>query len=135
MSVNYSLKLISGYNVITLPSTIQNLKSIKIKKLMYRFISMDQYVFTVNIATWNANIHFDGLVQYNYTLVNYNDGNINKLLHYENMNGNNDVSFEYGRGLSQIIISMEVDGIQCADITQQAWTAPKGGGCRLRMTS
>ena len=118
MSVNYSLKLISGYNVITLPATIQNLKSIKIKKLMYRFISMDQYVFTVNIATWNANIHFDGLVQYNYTLVNYNDGNINKLLHYENMNGNNDVSFEYGRGLSQIIISMEVDGIQCADITQ-----------------
>ena len=118
MSVNYSLKLISGYNVITLPSTIQNLKSIKIKKLMYRFISMDQYVFTVNIATWNANIHFDGLVQYNYTLVNYNDGNINKLLHYENMNGNNDVSFEYGRGLSQIIISLEIDGVQCADITQ-----------------
>ena len=118
MSVNYSLKLISGYNVITLPSTIQNLKSIKIKKLMYRFISMDQYVFTVNIATWNANTHFDGLVQYNYTLVNYNDGNINKLLHYENMNGNNDVSYEYGRGLSQIIISLEVDGIQCADITQ-----------------
>ena len=66
----------------------------------------------------NANIHFDGLVQYNYTLINYNDGNINKLLHYENMNGNNDVSYEYGRGLSQIIISMEVDGIQCADITQ-----------------
>ena len=118
MSVNYSLKLISGYNVITLPSTIQNLKSIKIKKLMYRFISMDQYVFTVNIATWNANTHFDGLVQYNYTLVNYNDGNINSLLHYENMNGNNDVSYEYGRGLSQIIISLEVDGIQCADITQ-----------------
>ena len=118
MSVNYSLKLISGYNVITLPSTIQNLKSIKIKKLMYRFISMDQYVFTVNIATWNANIHFDGLVQYNYTLINYNDGNINNLLHYENMNGNNDVSYEYGRGLSQIIISLEVDGIQCADITQ-----------------
>ena len=118
MSVNYSLKLISGYNVITLPSTIQNLKSIKIKKLMYRFISMDQYVFTVNIATWNANTHFDGLVQYNYTLINYNDGNINKLLHYENMNGNNDVSYEYGRGLSQIIISLEVDGIQCADITQ-----------------
>ena len=118
MSVNYSLKLISGYNVITLPSTIQNLKSIKIKKLMYRFISMDQYVFTVNIATWNANTHFDGLVQYNYTLINYNDGNINNLLHYENMNGNNDVSYEYGRGLSQIIISLEVDGIQCADITQ-----------------
>ena len=118
MSVNYSLKLISGYNVITLPSTIQNLKSIKIKKLMYRFISMNQYVFTVNIATWNANTHFDGLVQYNYTLINYNDGNINKLLHYENMNGNNDVSYEYGRGLSQIIISLEVDGIQCADITQ-----------------
>ena len=118
MSVNYSLKLISGYNVITLPATIQNLKSIKIKKLMYRFISMNQYVFTVNIATWNANIHFDGLVQYNYTLINYNDGNINKLLHYENMNGNNDVSYEYGRGLSQIIISLEVDGIQCADITQ-----------------
>ena len=118
MSVNYSLKLISGYNVITLPSTIQNLKSIKIKKLMYRFISMDQYVFTVNIATWNANTHFDGLVQYNYTLINYNDGNINKLLHYENMNGNNDVSYEYGRGLSQIIISLEVDGIQCADISQ-----------------
>ena len=118
MSVNYSLKLISGYNVITLPSTIQNLKSIKIKKLMYRFISMDQYVFTVNIATWNANTHFDGLVQYNYTLINYNDGNINKLLHYENMNGNNDVSYEYGRGLGQIIISLEVDGIQCADITQ-----------------
>ena len=118
MSVNYSLKLISGYNVITLPSTIQNLKSIKIKKLSYRFISMDQYVFTVNIATWNANIHFDGLVQYNYTLINYNDGNINKLLHYENMNGNNDVSYEYGRGLSQIIILLEVDGIQCADITQ-----------------
>ena len=118
MSVNYSLKLISGYNLITLPSTIQNLKSIKIKKLMYRFISMDQYVFTVNIATWNANIHFDGLVQYNYTLINYNDGNINNLLHYENMNGNNDVSYEYGRGLSQIIISLEVDGIQCADITQ-----------------
>ena len=118
MSVNYSLKLISGYNVITLPSTIQNLKSIKIKKLMYRFISMDQYVFTVNIATWNANIHFDGLVQYNYTLINYNDGNINNLLHYENMNGNNDVSYEYGRGLSQIIISLEVDGIQCSDITQ-----------------
>ena len=117
MSVNYSLKLISGYNVITLPSTIQNLKSIKIKKLMYRFISMDQYVFTVNIATWNANTHFDGLVQYNYTLINYNDGNINNLLHYENMNGNNDVSYEYGRGLSQIIISLEVDGIQCADIT------------------
>ena len=118
MSVNYSLKLISGYNVITLPSTIQNLKSIKIKKLSYRFISMNQYVFTVNIATWNANTHFDGLVQYNYTLINYNDGNINKLLHYENMNGNNDVSYEYGRGLSQIIISLEVDGIQCADITQ-----------------
>ena len=118
MSVNYSLKLISGYNVITLPSTIQNLKSIKIKKLMYRFISMDQYVFTVNIATWNANTHFDGLVQYNYTLINYNDGNINKLLHYENMNGNNDVSYEYGRGLSQIIISLEVDGIQCSDISQ-----------------
>ena len=118
MSVNYSLKLISGYNVITLPSTIQNLKSIKIKKLMYRFISMDQYVFTVNIATWNANTHFDGLVQYNYTLINYNDGNINNLLHYENMNGNNDVSYEYGRGLSQIIISLEVDGIQCADIIQ-----------------
>ena len=118
MSVNYSLKLISGYNVITLPSTIQNLKSIKIKKLSYRFISMNQYVFTVNIATWNANIHFDGLVQYNYTLINYNDGNINKLLHYENMNGNNDVSYEYGRGLSQIIISLEVDGIQCADISQ-----------------
>ena len=118
MSVNYSLKLISGYNVITLPSTIQNLKSIKIKKLMYRFISMNQYVFTVNIATWNANTHFDGLVQYNYTLINYNDGNINKLLHYENMNGNNDVSYEYGRGLSQIIISLEVDGIQCADISQ-----------------
>ena len=118
MSVNYSLKLISGYNVITLPSTIQNLKSIKIKKLMYRFISMDQYVFTVNIATWNANTHFDGLVQYNYTLINYNDGNINKLLHYENMNGNNDVSYEYGRGLSQIIISLEIDGVQCADITQ-----------------
>ena len=118
MSVNYSLKLISGYNVITLPATIQNLKSIKIKKLMYRFISMEQYVFTVNIATWNANTHFDGLVQYNYTLINYNDGNINKLLHYENMNGNNDVSYEYGRGLSQIIISLEVDGIQCADITQ-----------------
>ena len=118
MSVNYSLKLISGYNIITLPSTIQNLKSIKIKKLMYRFISMYQYVFTVNIATWNANTHFDGLVQYNYTLINYNDGNINKLLHYENMNGNNDVSYEYGRGLSQIIISLEVDGIQCADITQ-----------------
>ena len=118
MSVNYSLKLISGYNVITLPSTIQNLKSIKIKKLSYRFISMDQYVFTVNIATWNANTHFDGLVQYNYTLINYNDGNINNFLHYENMNGNNDVSYEYGRGLSQIIISLEVDGIQCADITQ-----------------
>ena len=118
MSVNYSLKLISGYNVITLPSTIQNLKSIKIKKLSYRFISMNQYVFTVNIATWNANTHFDGLVQYNYTLINYNDGNINKLLHYENMNGNNDVSYEYGRGLSQIIISLEVDGIQCADISQ-----------------
>ena len=118
MSVNYSLKLISGYNVITLPSTIQNLKSIKIKKLMYRFISMDQYVFTVNIATWNANTHFDGLVQYNYTLINYNDGNINKLLHYENMNGNNDVSYEYGRGISQIIISLEVEGVQCADITQ-----------------
>ena len=118
MSVNYSLKLISGYNVITLPATIQNLKSIKIKKLMYRFISMDQYVFTVNIATWNANTHFDGLVQYNYTLINYNDGNINKLLHYENMNGNNDVSYEYGRGLSQIIISLEIDGVQCADITQ-----------------
>ena len=118
MSVNYSLKLISGYNVITLPSTIQNLKSIKIKKLMYRFISMDQYVFTVNIATWNANTHFDGLVQYNYTLINYNDGNINKLLHYENMNGNNDVSYEYGRGLSQIIISLEVEGVQCADISQ-----------------
>ena len=118
MSVNYSLKLISGYNVITLPSTIQNLKSIKIKKLMYRFISMDQYVFTVNIATWNANIHFDGLVKYNYTLINYNDGNINNLLHYENMNGNNDVSYEYGRGLSQIIISLEIDGVQCADITQ-----------------
>ena len=118
MSVNYSLKLISGYNVITLPSTIQNLKSIKIKKLMYRFISMYQYVFTVNIATWNANTHFDGLVQYNYTLINYNDGNINKLLHYENMNGNNDVSYEYGRGLSQIIISLEVEGVQCADISQ-----------------
>ena len=118
MSVNYSLKLISGYNIITLPTTIQNLKSIKIKKLMYRFISMYQYVFTVNIATWNANTHFDGLVQYNYTLINYNDGNINKLLHYENMNGNNDVSYEYGRGLSQIIISLEIDGIQCADISQ-----------------
>ena len=118
MSVNYSLKLISGYNVITLPSTIQNLKSIKIKKLSYRFISMNQYVFTVNIATWNANTHFDGLVQYNYTLINYNDGNINKLLHYENMNGNNDVSYEYGRGISQIIISLEVEGVQCADITQ-----------------
>ena len=71
MSVNYSLKLISRYNIITLPATIQNLKSIKIKKLMYRFISMDQYVFTVNIATWNSNIHFDGVVQYNYTLCNY----------------------------------------------------------------
>ena len=118
MSVNYSLKLISGYNVITLPSTIQNLKSIKIKKLMYRFITIDQYVFTVNIATWNANIHFDGLVQYNYTLVNYNDGNKNNLLNYENMNGNEDVEYEYGRGISQLTISLEVDGIQCADISQ-----------------
>ena len=32
MSVNYSLKLISGYNVITLPATIQNLKSIKTRQ-------------------------------------------------------------------------------------------------------
>ena len=35
MSVNYLFKLIIGYNVITLPATIKNLKSIKIKKLMY----------------------------------------------------------------------------------------------------
>ena len=80
MTVNYSMKLISGFNLITLPSTIQNLKSIKIKKLMYRFITLNQYVFTVNIASWNTNTHFDGIITYNYTLINYNSGNIDNLM-------------------------------------------------------
>ena len=118
MSVNYSMKLVSGYNLITLPFTIQNLKSIKIKKLMYRFITLNQYVFTVNIATWNANTHFDGLNTYNYTLINYNSGNIDNLMRYDNINGNDDVTYEYGRGISQIVVTLEVDGVQCADVSQ-----------------
>ena len=118
MSVNYSMKLVSGYNLITLPFTIQNLKSIKIKKLMYRFITLNQYVFTVNIATWNANTHFDGVNTYNYTLINYNSGNIDNLMRYDNINGNDDVTYEYGRGISQIVVTLEVDGVQCADVSQ-----------------
>ena len=118
MSVNYSMKLVSGYNLITLPLTIQNLKSIKIKKLMYRFITLNQYVFTVNIATWNANTHFDGVNTYNYTLINYNSGNIDNLMRYDNINGNDDVTYEYGRGISQIVVTLEVDGVQCADVSQ-----------------
>ena len=85
---------------------------------MYRFITLNQFVFTVNIASWNTNIHFDGVISYNYTLINYNDGNINNLMRYDNINGNDDVRYDYGRGLSQIVITLEVDGVQCADVSR-----------------
>ena len=39
-------------------------------------------------------------------------------MRYDNINGNDDVTYEYGRGISQIVVTLEVDGVQCADVSQ-----------------
>jgi hypothetical protein len=77
MVSNYAIKLISADNFITLPETIKNIKKIKVKKIYYRFINLNQNILTVNFLNYDKNTYFDGITTNNYTSIFYNDGNLN----------------------------------------------------------
>jgi hypothetical protein len=117
--MKYSIKLISGQNEITLPSSFSNTKKLKISKLLYRFISENQKILNITVENYATNVHFDGLTTSNYTLILYNNGQINNLINYINTDNNNwDIIYEYGDVLTSINLNVYIDGVLNPDITQ-----------------
>ena len=81
----FSFKLVSGYNVITLPNAtiVPNLKTITIKKLSYNFNQSNQYVAKLSIMGYDLHTYSDGQITSPYTLTFFNpSGTVNSQITY-----------------------------------------------------
>jgi hypothetical protein len=114
---SYTIKLYSSINNITLPNNLNNVKKIKIKKLMYKFLNYNQRVLTISINNYSTNQYFDGITSGSYTTSFFNDGNINSLLNYYNTSDEFDVIFEYGMPMISFDLTVKVDNVETADIS------------------
>jgi len=115
---NYTLKLYAPINQINLPSPLNNIKSLKIKKVLYRFTTLNQHVLSIRVNGFIHGQNFDGIQPLNeYTLNLFNDGNLNAL-NYINNDGVADYFSRSPVGYSTISIQILVDGEYLVDVTQ-----------------
>jgi len=108
----YSIKLVSGYSVITLPSNIiiPNLKKIFIRKFGYNFNQANQYVALLSIQGFDLHSYFDGQVQTNYTISLFNVSGVqNTVVNYINNTDMSDINLLYGSSQSQFTITINTD--------------------------
>ena len=108
----FSYKLCSGYNVIQIPSNIviPNLKQITVKKLSYKFNTINQYTALLSIQGFDLHTLSDGIVTQNYTLSFFNpSGIINSEINYINYAAKPDIQLTYGSSQSQFTIVFNTD--------------------------
>ncbi len=108
----FSIKLISGYNVVQLPSNIivPNLKKIFIRKFGYTFNQQNQYVALLSIQGFDLHTYYDGQVQSNYSISLFNPSGVqNTVINYVNNSDTADISLLYGSPQSQFTITINTD--------------------------
>ena len=108
----FSIKLISGYNVVQLPSNIivPNLKKIFIRKFGYTFNQQNQYVALLSIQGFDLHTYYDGQVQSNYSISLFNPSGVqNTVINYVNNSDTADISLLYGSPQSQFTITIHTD--------------------------
>jgi hypothetical protein len=117
-SYKYSFKLVSADNQIAFPTLNDNIRKIKIKKLMYRVINQNQQTFNIKILGLDDNKHYfgDGTTE-NYTLMIYNVNGINTLVNYVNDSTNWDIYYEYGNIITTLYLQVYINGVLTPDIT------------------
>ena len=103
-------KLVSGYNVISFPQALSNVKSITVRKLGYRFDQTGQYIARLSIGSNDVHEYTDGITSSNYTMIFFNpSGLINSVVTYDNKTSETDVTFEYGKDMTQCILTFDID--------------------------
>ena len=103
-------KLVSGYNVISFPKALSNLKSITVRKLGYRFDQTGQYIARLSIGSNDVHAYTDGITSSNYTMIFFNpSGLINSVVTYDNKTSETDVTFEYGKDMTQCILTFDIE--------------------------
>ncbi len=108
----FSYKLVSGYNVITLPNgvIIPNLKTITVKKLSYNFNQINQYVAKLSIQGYDLYNYSDGQINGTYTLSFFNpSGTLNSQINYVNYANSPDIILQYGAPFSQLTLVFDTD--------------------------
>ncbi len=108
----FSFKLVSGYNVITLPNgvIVPNLKTITIKKLSYNFNQQSQYSALLSIQGYDLHYYSDGVANHSYTLSFFNpSGILNDQINYINYAEKPDISLVYGSPQSQFTLVFDTD--------------------------
>ena len=91
----FSFKLVSGYNVITLPNNVvvPNLKSITVKKLSYNFNQLNQYSALLSIQGYDLHSYSDGVATHTYSLSFFNPSGVqNSQINYINYANKSDIS-------------------------------------------
>ena len=103
-------KLVSGYNVINFPQTLLNVKSITVRKLGYMFDQTGQYMARLSIGSNDVHEYTDGITSSNYTMAFFNPGGIlNSVVTYDNKTNSTDVTFVYGKDMTQCVLSFDID--------------------------
>lgn len=103
-------KLVSGYNVISFPQTILNVKSITVRKLGYRFNQTGQYIARLTIVSNDVHEYTDGLTSSNYTMIFFNpSGLMDSVVIYDNKTSNPDVIFDYGKDMTRCILTFDIE--------------------------
>lgn len=106
----FTYQLYSGYNLITLSQTIDNVKKITVKKFAYRFIQPNQLLARLSIVGHDIWTYTDGITTANYTMTFFNAGGLqNGVINYINKNDAPDVKFEYGTPLTQFYLVFDID--------------------------
>ena len=112
LSYIFSFKLVSGYNVITLPNAVivPNLKTITVKKLSYNFNQLNQYSALLSILGYDLNNYSDGIANHTYSLSFFNPSGVqNSQINYINYSNKPDISLSYGAPMSQLILVFDTD--------------------------
>ena len=108
----FSFKLVSGYNVITLPNNVivPNLKYITVKKLSYNFNQLNQYSALLSIQGYDLHNYSDGVANHTYSLSFFNPSGIqNSQINYINYASKPDVALTYGAPQSQFTLVFDTD--------------------------
>ena len=108
----FSFKLVSGYNVITLPNNVivPNLKNITVKKLSYNFNQLNQYSALLSIQGYDLHNYSDGVSNNTYLLSFFNPTGVqNSQINYINYTNKPDVSLSYGAPMPQLTLVFDTD--------------------------